>query len=249
MKALFFAISISVVLFSCNQNNNSPAPSSSNNTPTNTNPTGFNGFFPLERYVEWYNGSIAGNAIYNCKMQLYTNPVIDYTTWQAANLGTVTVNGVGLKYNSIVHIYMDSTGSSNYSSMRLINLNSSSLPSFTISVTDTFPSYTSANAVQINDTLFLNSTFTVPLNGVTGYDAVSAQITHVPNGTVGPIVTKNYSSMVNQIQFTSSDFSVFSPGQQLYLRLVLKKYSTQTVSSSNYRFECLSYNDFYFVAQ
>lgn len=221
-------------------------------TTTGSNPSSSNlyyGFFPLERYEQWYNGSIAGSPTYACKMQLYNSPVSNYATWQAVNLGTVTVNGTTLKYNSSIKLYMDTTGTADYSTQRLIALNSASLPSFTTTVTDTFPAYNSLNAAQINDTLFLNANFTVPMNGIHNYDVVSAQITTVPGPVMGPIVSKNGNAPVSQLVFSPSDLGVFSSGQQLYLRLVLKKYSTKTYSGINYRFECLSYNDFYFRAQ
>lgn len=243
------SIILILILLSCKKKNKT----TNNSTPNTTVPTQtvtlYNGFFPLEKYEQWVDGVTDGSASYNCKMQLYSNAVADYSIWQASNLGNITVNGNELKYNSIIKIYIDTTVNPNYSASRIISLNSVTLPTFTTNVGISFPSYNSINASQINDTIFLNSNFNVSLNGINNYDLVSAQVTTIPDVTTGPIVAKNNISPTNQIVFSPNDLSVFQAGQQLYLRLVLKKYTTQTSNNKNYRIECLSYNDFYLLAQ
>ena len=145
-------------------------------------------------------------------------------------------------------MYMDTTSGNNYSLQRLITLNSSILPSFTVTLQDTFPVYTSANATQINDTLFRNINFTVPLTNMSYYDEIECSISPSPaNGT--QILYKKFTSLVNQITFTPSELSTYTIGQQLYCRLTLKKISTQVIGGKNFKFEVNSFNDFYMIAQ
>lgn len=144
-------------------------------------------------------------------------------------------------------MYTDTTLGNNYSLQRLITLNSSVLPTFTTTVQDTFPTYSSANAAQINDTLFLNTDFVVPLTNITYYDVIECTISPNPANAT-QIVYKKITSQANQITFTANELSIYTPGQQLYCRLKLKKYSTQQIGGKNFRFETCSFNDFYMVS-
>ncbi|MBL7910971.1 MAG: hypothetical protein JNJ41_07950 [Bacteroidia bacterium] len=252
MKNIIFAITLTVICFSCKKKETAvetPSPSTTSST-TNPTTTTYYGFFPLEKYCTWYNGVVSYPVNpYQCKVQLYSSPVSDYATWQAAHLGTVSINGKILQY-TIINIYSDTTFSPypDYSTQKNIVLTSTVLPSFTVSVTDTFPTYSSANALLVNDTAYLNSNFVIPLNNLNYHDKVQCTITTSPT-TPSLIVSKVVNAGVNQIVFTPTDLSVFTSGQQLNCRLVLKKYSTQTFSNKSFRFECLGYNDFYMVAQ
>jgi hypothetical protein len=143
---------------------------------------------------------------------------------------------------------MDTTLGNDYKLQRLITLNSSVLTSFTTTVQDTFPVYTPVNAIQINDTLFLNQDFVVPLTNITYYDEVECIISPNPPA-IFPIIPKKYKSPVNQLTFTAAELSVFTPNQLIYCRLILKKYSTQQIGGKNFRFDICSFNDFYMIVQ
>lgn len=253
-----YLILISFLLSACKKKDTSKPDNTNNDTTTGGSTTSgtntvtvFNGFFPLEQYNQWYNGSnVSSPVLYNTKFTLFTNAVNENQQFSgtSGNLGVITVNGRQLQYYTPLKMYMDTTSGNNYSLQQLITLNSSILPSFTVTLQDTFPVYTSANAMQINDTLFRNINFDVPLTNITYYDEIECSISPNPaNGT--QIVHKKFTSQVNQITFTPNELSIYSNGQQLYCRITLKKISTQVIGGKNFKFEVNSFNDFYLIAQ
>lgn len=248
------AISLIIISLVCCKKKDpapSPTPTQTGGSTTGGTPSGtFSGFLPLERYGSWYNGFVSYPVNpYQCKMQLYSTPVSDHSIWLAAKLGTLSVNGNILKFENI-KIYSDTVFNpyANYATQKIVSLTSTVLPSFTYTVTETFPDYTSANAVLIKDTLKLSTTFTVPLNGLANYDKAYCSITTVPTN-INLIISKEVNAGVNQITFSPSELSGFTSGQQLNCKLILKKYNTQIFGGKNFRFECWSYNDFYMVAK
>lgn len=228
-----------------------PAPATTGGATTAGAPSGtFSGFFPLERYCSWYNGSVSYPVNpYQCKVQVYNTPVSEHSIWLAAKLGTVSINGKILKFENI-KIYMDTTFNPypNYAAQKVVSLTSTVLPSFTHTITENFPDYTSANAVLIKDTLKLSTTFTVPLTGLANYDKAYCLITTVPTN-FNLIISKEVNAGVNQITFSPSELSGFTSGQNLNCRIILKKYNQQVFGGKNFRFECWGYNDFYMIAK
>ena len=253
MKKLIILILGVLSFTACKKETPAPAPATTSTTTatTTTTVTAFNGFFPLEQYNQWSNGvNVSSPVLYNTKFTLFTNAVTENQQFigTSSNVGSITVNSRQLQYYSPLKMYMDTTSGTNYSLQRLITLNSSILPSFTVTLQDTFPVYTSANATQINDTLFRNINFTVPLTNISYYDEIECSISPSPaNGT--QILYKKFTSLVNQITFTPSELSTYTIGQQLYCRLTLKKISTQVIGGKNFKFEVNSFNDFYMIAQ
>lgn len=248
-QIVFILLVVGSIVFSCKKKETTTEPIT-NPSPNTTAPAGsYYGFFSLEKYCSWYSGIVSyPTNPYQCKMQLYSTPVNDYASWQAANLGTIKVNNHVLEY-TIINIYQDSSSLPNYASQRAISLTSTVLPSFTTSVADTFPTYAPSNAILINDTLKLNTGITIPLTNLTYYDNVYCIISTNPFTSSNFAISKTVNVGINQIVFTPTDLNIFAIGQQLKCRLILRKYSTQTFNGKTFRFECWSYNDFYMVAQ
>lgn len=242
--------------FACKKKENTPSTEDNNSTTgtttgDSTNLNTYFGFFPLEQYNQWYDGvNVSSPALYNTKFTLFVNAVNENQQFSgiSGNLGVITVNGRQLQYYAPLKMYMDTTSGNNYSQQRLITLNSTILPSFTVTLQDTFPTYNSTNAVQINDTIFHNVDFIVPLTNIGYYDEIECSIS--PNPASGSqIIYKKYTSHVNQITFTANELSTYNLGQQVYCRLILKKISKQIIGGKNYKFELNSFNDFYMVVQ
>lgn len=253
MKNFLALLLIVVYTYACKKKDSVSQTSASSATTSGTTSAvaNFSGFFPLERYCSWYNGTVSfPSNPYQCKVQLYNSPVNDYTLWQSVNIGTVTINGNKLKFFSGINMYSDTVSNPypNYATQKVIALTSTVLPSFSFTVTDNFPDYNSVNAIQINDTLKLSNTLVIPLDGLVTVDKVYCSLSTSPV-SAATLLSKEVTSQVNQISFSPSELSIYTSGQIITCRLILKKYNIQTIGGKNYRFECLGYNDFYMLAQ
>ncbi len=222
-------------------------------TPCNSGGPVYNGILQLEEYNQWYMGVKTNwQGLYNTKFMLYQNAVTSYGCPTSERLGVMSVNNNILQYYTPLKMYFDTVNGKNYSQQRLVTLNSTVLPSFTVAVQDSFPVFTPANAVQIHDTLFINNNFTVPLNGITYYDRVDCLLSFANPSTQAQVYIRSHkfsNTLVNSLVFTPTDLSVFTAGQDINCRLVLTKIHTEIIGGKNFKFEVQSYNDFYLKAQ
>ena len=228
------------VLFSCKKKESAPeaAPSTTGSTSTPTTQV-YNGKLQAERYITW-SGSSPSSALYAFKGFLSV-PSGSFILTSASKEGTLMANGLTLGYMSAIKMYYDSTGSVNFASQRNFQLTSSTLPSFTYNNPDTFQVYTPSLALQVNDSLDKTKNYIIPLTGLNYFSEATCLLSQ---GTGTNIVSKTVPAGSSQIIFSSSDYSTFTPGSYLNVRLVLKRQNIQTFSGKNFLFECDAYNDF-----
>ncbi len=257
------AISLGVIYSACKKKDNT-APDNSNITTGITTTTGsttggvimYSGYFPLTETNYWSNGVNVSNSPkdYSTFTKLFPAPVEELYLGigTSANLGSVFLNGTKMYYYaSPVNSYIDSTSMLDLSSQRTVILNSTSLPSFTVNVTENFVQYDSFNASYINDTLHLNTKFTVPLVNITNYDKVDCSISlrnPLTSADYMKSASKSFTTITSGLIFSINDLSVFSTGQELKVKLTLYKIRNETIGGKVFRFEVKSVNQFDLVA-
>ncbi len=243
-------IIISIVFSSCKKKDTTePDTQKTISSTSNTSVSSYSGFMVLSKFVVWESGapSIGWGETYNSyPTTLYPNPVSGNYLLGSTDAGTITINGNLLAFDNSLHSYYDG-GTPNYSQQRLITLNSTVLPSFTVAVTDTFPKYSIVNGALIPDTIALTNDLIIPLNNLTYYDLVECNLSKP-----GPILNYKYKSsavLTNQLTFTPADLSTFAVGDTLQCRVIFKKYNTQVIGGKTFRFELQTHNFFGMLVQ
>ena len=240
----FYTVLLIFLTLSCKKKKDeTPAPVNNATTTTGGNTGGtYSGTFNAEKYISWFNG-ISSLVSYLPKVCLTATPQPETALFVfGSNFGIVKSNNIQLKFNSAIKIYMDSTGAISYSNQINFEHNSPTFGNINFTNTDTFPRYTPALALQVQDTVRKNQNYLVPLTNLSYFNTVTANLYNPLNP--GVYAAKTASVGAANITFVPTDLSVLPANTFYVLRLVLKKYNDQTINSKLFRFENDSYNDF-----
>ena len=238
-----FIIFIGSVIFLVTGCKKETADGATSNNNGSTGPILFNGFFYFDQTKVWNNGAVVSTS-YSGEAYL-TSPAIDHLVeTSASNQGTVSLNGVTMKFNSgSIKFYSDTTGTLDLSGTKNYQLNSTILPGFNVTFNDSFIPYPNTLAPSINDTLYRSNPLVIPLGPANNWVYFNCTLTDMANqaNTVKKYAQPYWSSLT----FSPSELNVFPIGANVLCTISVLRfgYSNKTGGTS-YQFEINSHNQF-----
>jgi hypothetical protein len=248
MKNITIIIAIlilSLSINSCKKETTTPSSGSGGGTPPTTTTTSTSNGFPFSS-VNTISGVFKADYVfqtvnnfgdYEADAALYNSPLPFGMCYMYSQVSTLS-NDVGSLFlnnsrlskqtsgGSSTILYTDTTGG-NYSSGVTWSLNpTGSFPSFTTTVTRSFPSCTSNTFIPTTVSLSAGITINIPGGGFTNADSVSVFIIGQPS----TIFNKSFAGSVSSLQITSSELSGFSasnPNGVIYV--YAKNFSNQFI--------------------
>ena len=238
LVVLTFAVSFT----SCKKKDNtSPDPI---NTPTNT------------------GGNTASNTNYGvfvtCKQSILTNTLVynngNYTAAYVSNsalinnnpsvgslvpMGNVTLNGIQLQPNgwSVNNMYRDTTETVQNTPLNWIISGSSSVPSFSFSNTNPYPTYTGQAAIL--DSFVVANNITIPLTNYAGADEIETYFITSTNPVTNTSI-QHIAGTPSSLNFTSTDLAVIGQNTNVTLVITFHKNNAQTINGKLYNFRTSS---------
>ncbi|MBK9286056.1 MAG: hypothetical protein IPM51_17305 [Sphingobacteriaceae bacterium] len=215
-----------------------PAATTTGGQPAST----YHGMFEAEKYLYWWGGNSIV-SFYQCKCWLNASGKTEVLlNSYGENLGIVQSNSLQLKYDGTLKMYMDSTSTLSYSNVISFQHNSNALGNINFTNQDTFPRFLPSLAQNLNDTVYKNQNYSVPLNGLTYFNEITAIFSSTVNLFV--YVGKTVSFGASEVLFTPNELSALPSNSPGMLRIVLRKFNYQNLNGKNYRFAAVSMNDF-----
>lgn len=153
-------------------------------------------------------------------------------------IGSVSANGVKLKYQSVSTTYADSTNAISIIPTTWKVMGASSIPSFTYTDNDSLPGYTGYTLLP--DTIYKSQNLSLQINGISGADAVEASFYNsgIPSANIYQM--KSIGVVTNNtLSFSSTALSplpLSASGGPTLLIINVFKHNSQFISGVNFSF-------------
>jgi hypothetical protein len=225
-KIILFSILISSFLITSCKKTDTPAPAKTTSSPTPY------GFLTASKSYSLNSGSLvfSGNYAYAEFRSDLSNISTDM------QIGSVSVGGKYLKYNSVNKLYQDTTNTLSVIPTTWQVAGSNPIPSFTYTNNDSLPVYTGYTSLP--DTIYKNQNLALQINGITGADEIEVSF-YSTSGPLNLIKVKSTGVVTNNtITYSSSELSPLSPGSSAItlLNISIFKHNYQAIGGVSFSF-------------
>lgn len=218
----FFAFAIIVASCNKNNNNNTPAAPAPNPTPITSNPV-----FYGHLYSQIMAGNTFSNLFSNHYAYFFKNPVTSgmISPSTTVGAGTVSLNGIQFKYITSPSLigYNDTTLTYINGPTNWICSGSGTVPAFSFTDNNSWPTFSGPS--NLNDTIKLNQTNIIPLQGITNADSVDVWLCDSIK-----CVRKAVSGSMTSIGFNSSELSTLYSCRSASVSIIIIKKNIATIS-------------------
>jgi hypothetical protein len=231
MKIILCFVTITVV-FSCKKKETAPTPATTNSA---------SGYYGVLSTIHF--NVLQGGVLTNYQYQGLTNvsfssqPMINngVVNNSSVDAGNVSINSVLLKkMNATSLLYYNDTTNTLHTTPNLwIVSGSSSIPAFTFTNTNSYPTYSGYSSLK--DTIKLGQSNSINLFGINGANQIEVYLSDYPQSHISTL--KYVSGTNTSITFSPSEMNALTATTSGFLTVICYKDTIQSFGGKDYKFQ------------